>query len=695
MIASRAIGAPIDRLDGPLKVTGAAKYAFEYQAPNASYLGIVQSTIAKGRIAAVDEAAVRALPGVVTVITHANAVKIQSPDDDALMVLQSDRVAYYGQVVAAVVAETLEVAQHAASRLVVRYEQEPHDVELRFDRPDLYKPEKVNAGFPTDTDEGDVERALREAHVVHDAVYATPYYHNNPLEMHATVAIWNDDGLTLYDSNQGPHSIQSDVAKAFGLPPQRVRIIAPYVGGGFGSKAFTHPHVILACMAAQLAKRPVKCYLTRHQMFSLVGYRTPTIQHFRLGADGDGRLTAVSHDVVEQTSQIEEYAEQTATATRIMYAGENRHTTHRLARLDVPTPTIFRAPGETPGVYALECAMDETAQRCLLDPVEFRIRNEPDVDPESKHPFSSRNLVQCLREGARRFGWQHRDRSPGPHREGRWYVGTGVAASTYPSRRRPSQAQIRVEPDGRYRVLIDASDIGTGTWTALTQIAADALDVPIERVELRIGDSALPRAPGAGGSMGIASWGSAIVDAAEKLRARLRDDYGGTIPADGIVADGEAGKNPEAEHYSMHAFGAQFAEVRVDAETGEVRVPRLLGVFAAGRIINPKTGRSQLIGGMTMGLSMALHEETVLDPRFGHFPNHDLAEYHIAVNADAKNIEAYFIDEDDPHVNALGAKGIGELGMTGTAAAIANAVHHATGVRIRELPLRLDKLLAV
>ncbi|HZO92374.1 MAG TPA: xanthine dehydrogenase family protein molybdopterin-binding subunit [Candidatus Baltobacteraceae bacterium] len=694
MIATRTIGAPLDRIDGPLKVTGAAKYAFEYPVRDGSYLGITQSTIAKGRIAGIETDAVRAMPGVVAVVTHENAVRIDAPEDEALRVLQTDRVAYYGQVVAAVVAETLEIAHEAAAHIVVRYAQEPHDVVLSADRTDLYKPEKVNAGFPTDTEEGDVETALRRAHVTHEAVYTTPYYHNNPMEMHATVATWSDDGLTLYDSNQGPHGILSDVAKAFGLPEQRVRIIAPYVGGGFGSKAFTHPHVILTAMAAKIAGRPVKCCLTRHQMFSLVGYRTPTIQRFRLGADGDGKLIAVAHDVVEQTSTIEEYAEQTATATRIMYRGENRHTTHRLAKLDVPTPTIFRAPGETPGVYALECAMDEMAQRCLIDPVEFRIRNEPEVDPESKRPWSSRGLVQCLREGARRFGWDGRDPAPGPHRRGRWYVGMGVASSTYPTRRRPSQAQIRVEADGRYRVLIDASDIGTGTWTALTQIAADALGVGTERIELRIGDSALPKAPGAGGSMGIVSWGSAICDAAEKMKARLRDDYGGRIPPDGLSVDGSTGKNPLAEKYAMHAFGAQFAEVRVDAATGEVRVPRLLGVFAVGKIVNAKTGRSQLIGGMTMGLSMALHEETALDPHYGHFANHDLAEYHVAVNADACDIDAIWIDEDDPYVNPMGAKGIGEIGMTGTAAAIANAVHHATGIRVRDLPIRLDKLLA-
>ncbi|HEY0394639.1 MAG TPA: xanthine dehydrogenase family protein molybdopterin-binding subunit [Candidatus Elarobacter sp.] len=694
MIAARATGAPLDRIDGPLKVTGAAKYAFEYPAENAGYVHLVQSTIAKGRVASIDAGAARALPGVIAVITHENAPRIDVSDEDAtLRVMQSDAVAYHGEIVAAVVAETSEIARHAAGLIGVTYEQHDHDVELRADRPDLYAPEKVNAGFATDTSEGDVDAAFAAAAVRHDATYTTPYYHNNPLEPHATVAVWNDDGLTLYDANQGPHGILDDVAKAFGLSPERVRIISPYVGGGFGSKAFTHPPVIVAVMAAQVAQRPVKLSLTRHQMFALVGYRTPTIQRLRLAAGADGRLTAIAHDVVEQTSRIEEYAEQTAVATRMMYAAPNRSTTHRLAKLDVPTPSIFRAPGETPGMYALESAMDEMAIACGLDPVEFRMRNEPEIDPDTKHPFSSRGLVACLCEGARRFGWDGSDRQPRARREGTWYAGTGVAASTYPTRRRPSQALIRADRSGRYSVLIDASDIGTGTWTSLTQIAADALDVPIERVHLEIGDSSLPKAPNAGGSMGITSWGSAIVEAARMLRGRLHDDYGGVVPADGLEARAETGPNPETERYSMHAYGAQFAEVRVDADTGEVRVPRLLGVFAAGRIINAKTGRSQLIGGMTMGLSMALHEETLLDARFGHFANHDLAEYHVATNADTKSVEAYWIDEDDPHVNPLGAKGIGEIGMTGTAAAIANAVHHATGIRVRDLPITLDKLL--
>ncbi len=692
--AQPVIGRPLDRVDGPEKVTSAATYAFEYQLDGAIYAYPVQSTIAKGRIVSVDAGAARALPGVVAVLWHENAPRLEPIDNSELAVLQSDTVAYYGQIIAAVVAETLEIARHAASLVAVGYDEHPHDVKLRADDPDLYKPDSVMAGYETDTADGDVEAALTKAATSIDHTYTTPHYHNNPLEPHATVAVWDGDAVTLYDSNQGSQRIQGDVARLFGISGDRVHIISPYVGGGFGSKAFTHPHIVLTALAARVVGPgvPVKLALTRQQMFALVGYRTPTIQRLRLGAGNDGRLTAIAHDVVEQTATIQEFAEQTAVATRMMYSAPNRRTTHRLAPLDMPVPTIMRAPGECPGMFALESSMDEMAIACGLDPIEFRIRNEPDVDPESGHPFSSRGLVACLEEGARRFDWEQRDPQPGLRRQGRWLVGSGVAASTYPARRRPSTAIAKLDRTGCYRILIDARDIGTGAWTVLTQIAADALEVQPEWVELQIGDSALPAATGAGGSMGTASWGAAIVKAARALRTLLHE-HDGVIPAEGLEARGEAGENPEAERYAMHAFGAQFAEAHVNLDTGEVRIPRLLGVFAAGRIMNAKLARSQFLGGMTMGLSMALHEESVLDERFGDFANHDFAEYLIATNADVGTVDVAWIDEDDPHLNPMGAKGIGEIGIVGTAAAVANAVYHATGVRIRDLPITLDKLL--
>src|SRR6266436_5959876 len=598
----RASGAPLNRIDGVQKVTGAATYAYEYPVEGVTYVFPVQGTIARGRVVSIDASAARALPGVIAVLSHENAPRLAPLDDAELAVFQSDAIAYYGQFVAAVVAETLEIARHAVSLVAVRYEEQPHDVDLRADRGDLSTPDTMPVKFfplyEADTAQGDVEAALAAAAIALDHTYTTPAEHNNPLEPHATIAIWSDDGdshgesLTLYDANQGGNWTRDDVAKAFGLPPERVRVIAPYVGGGFGSKGFPHPHVILTVMAAQATRRPVKLALTRQQMFALVGYRTPTIQRMRLGAESNGRLTAIAHDVVEQTATIHEFAEQTAVATRMMYAAPNRRTTHRLARLDVPANSWMRAPGECPGMFALESAMDELAIACRLDPIELRIRNEPAVDPETGRPFSSRNLVACLRQGAQRFGWAPHDPKPRVRRDGPWLIGTGVAASTYPANQFPATALVQVDRAGNYRVCIDATDIGTGAWTVLTQIAADALEVRPERVQLEIGDSALPKAGVAGGSAGTASWGWAIFNAASALRARLHEEYGGIIPAAGLEATGEAGNNPEAQQFSMHAFGAQFAEVRVNADTGEVRVPRLLGVFATGRIINPKTARS-------------------------------------------------------------------------------------------------------
>jgi xanthine dehydrogenase YagR molybdenum-binding subunit len=688
-----AVGAAMARVEGFEKVTGAARYAVEHEVEGVVHASVVQSTVAKGVVRAVDPGGALALPGVLDVLWHENAPRVADDDDLELAVLQRPDVAYRGQIVAVAVADSLEVAREAASLVRVDYEAAPHDVELTADHPKLYKPDKVNPAFDTDTERGDVEAGLVAAATTIDATYSTPAQHNNPMEPHATLALWRDGDLTLYESTQGAPMARDSIAKVLGLEPERVRVIAPHVGGGFGSKGTPKPNAIVAALAARHVQRPVKLAVTRQQMFAITGYRTPTIQRLRLGADSEGRLTAIWHEVFEQSSTLREFAEQTAVPTRTMYAAPNCRTSHRLARLDVPTPTWMRAPGETPGMYALECAMDELAIAAGVDPVELRIRNEPDVEPESGVPFSSRHLVDCLREGAERFGWSGRDPAPGIRREGRWLVGTGVASSTYPARRRPSQAVARAEPDGRFVVRIGAADIGTGARTVLTQVAADALGVDPALVTLELGDSALPFAMLAGGSMGTASWGSAVVKACALLAERL-GELGGEVPAAGFEVSADTAEDVAAdERLERHAFGAQFAEVRVDADTGEVRVPRLLGVFAAGRILNPLTARSQLIGGMTMGLSMALHEESVLDREFGDYLNHDFAQYHVAACADVHQLEATWLEEDDAHLNPMGAKGIGEIGIVGTAAAIANAVHHATAIRVRDLPLRLDRLL--
>jgi xanthine dehydrogenase YagR molybdenum-binding subunit len=693
-LRTRVIGAPLDRLDGPAKVQGTAPYAYEQPVEDPAYLYPLQATIAAGRISRIDADAALAESGVLAVLTHENVPRLASTEDAELTTLQSDAVGFRGQFIGGVIADSLETARHAASLIRVDYEELANDTELRADRDDLHTPALRLPAFPMDTAQGDVDAALSTAAVRMDETYTTPMYHHNPMEPHSTIAIWADDGLTLHVSSQGVHRIRTSVATAFGLDPQRVRVISLHVGGAFGSKLAARADVMLATMAARLAApRPVKFALTRQQMFSLT-YRSPTIQRVQLGADAGGRLVAIAHDSIEQTSKLKEFAEQSTRTTPAMYAAPHRRTTQRIAALDVPVPTIMRAPGECPGMFALESAMDEMALACGLDPIEFRIRNEPDVHPGSGLPFSSRNLVTCLREGALRFGWEPRDQTRGARREDGWLIGSGVASSTYPVFRLPgSVATIRMGADGRCAVLIGAADLGTGTWTALTQIAADALEVAFEDVQLEIGDSALPMASGAGGSSGIVSWGSTICEAARQLRERLESDHDGTVPPEGLEVTSPMPDNPYREQLAMQAFGAQFAEVRVHEDTGETRVSRLQGTFAAGRIVNAKTGRSQLLGGMTMGLSMALHEVSVVDSQFGHVANHDLAEYHIAANADVGSVEVHWVEEEDPYVNPVGAKGIGEIGIVGTAAAIANAVHDATGRRVRDLPITLDKLL--
>ena len=670
------LGSALSRVEGREKVTGQAKYAYEYEAQNVAYAVIVQSTVAKGEITAVHAPA---LDGLLSVITHENAPSLAEVPDGELAVLQNPRVAYRGQPVAVVVADDFEVARDAAAQLRIMYAEAPHDVLLRAGHPGFYKPDGVNGGYETDSVIGDAEDALADATFTHDATYSTPAHHNNPMEPHATLASWEGGTLTLHDSNQGVAPVRDTLATLFGIAPEQVRVISPHVGGGFGSKGTPRPNVVLAALAAKVVGRPVKLSTTRHQQFALAGYRTPTLQRVRLGADADGQLQAIVHEAFSQSSTLREFTEQTTTPTRVMYAAANRRTTHRLTRLDVPTPSWMRAPGETPGMFALESAIDELAHTIGIDPIELRIRNEPERDPENGKPWSSRHLVECLRQGAQRFGWADRE----PRREGRHLIGTGVACSTYPAYRAPNRASAETNADGTFTVKVAASDIGTGARTVLTQIAAEALETDPARVRVEIGDSAFPGGGVAGGSMGTASWGSAVHKACRALRE-----------SGGVHASADTTEDVKAlEAYSRHAFGAQFAEVRVDVDTGEVRVDRLLGVFAAGRILNPKTARSQFIGGMTMGLGMALMEEGVIDLEFGDYLNHDLAGYHVAAHADIASIEVHTVEEDDPNLNPMGSKGIGEIGIVGTAAAIANAVHHATGIRVRDLPIHLEDML--
>ncbi len=693
----RSVGSRYARVDGPEKVTGRATYAVEHGEESGVvdplHLWLVTSTVAKGRVTGVDPAAALAHDGVVAVLDHTNAPRLAQTDNAELAILQGPEVGFRGQIVAVVVAETIEAAREGAALVQVAYDTEPHEAELREDNA-TYRPDSVNPDQDTDTDEGDVDAALREADVVVEETYRTAYEHNNPLEPHATVARWvEEDGrdvLSLFDSTQGVHGVVQALAPMLGLEPDQLRVRAPYVGGGFGSKGEAHAHVMAAALAARTTGgRPVKLAVTRQQMFALTGYRTATISHFRLGATADGRLTAIEHRVQEQTSAIREFAEQTGAPARMMYAGANRRTSHRLAVLDVAVPSWMRAPGEMPGMYAHEVAMDELAVACGLDPVELRLRNDPDVDPETGKPFHDRRLADCLRRGAERFGWADRPAEPRATRDGDWWVGTGVAAATYPAMRQPANAaRIRALDGGRYAVAIGSVDIGTGARTVLTQIAADALDVAPDAVDLEIADSRLPTASVAGGSSGTSSWGTAIVAAAQRFRA----DHG-PEPAAGAETTAAPADDPEAQAYAFHSFGAVFAEVRVHRWTGELRVPRLLGVYSVGRIVNPVTARSQLIGGLTMGLSAALHEESWRDPRFGHVVTQDLATYHVASHADVLDIDAEWLEESDELFTPMGSRGIGEIGIVGTPAAVVNAAYHATGVRVRSIPVTADRFL--
>ncbi|MFI1767170.1 xanthine dehydrogenase family protein molybdopterin-binding subunit [Streptomyces sp. NPDC020800] len=690
-----SVGSAHTRVEGRDKVTGAARYAGEIPFAGLAHGWLVLSTVARGRVRSVESTPVLAMPGVLAVLDHRNAPRVEtdytglmgSKPDPTCAVFQHDRVPHLGWPVALVVAETSEQAREAAEALVVHYEQEPHDIGFTGGHPDAYP---LDGHAPAVTAKGDLDAELAASAVVVDAEYTTPEEHHNPMEPHAATARWDGGRLEVVDSNQGATWVVGELASLFSLDPASVRVRSEHVGGGFGSKG-VRAHQVAAVMAASVLRRPVRVVLTRRQMFSLAGYRSPTVQHVRLGADADGRLRALEHRSLSVTSTVHEFVEPSAAVARVMYDADAHHTANRVVRLDVPTPTWMRAPGEAPGSFALEAALDELAEKCGIDPIELRLRNEPDKGPVSGLPFAGRNLPACLREGARRFGWADRDPRPGLRRDGRWLLGTGTAAASFHVGAMPSTAAATAHPDGTFTVRIAAADIGTGARTALTLIAADALRVPPERVEVRIGDSAFGPAMIAGGSMGTRSWAWAVTAAADDLRERLA--LSGDIPPEGITVRSDTtaaiGVLAPAER---HSFGAQFAEVAVDVTTGEVRVRRMLGIFAAGRIVNPLTARNQFLGGMIWGISMALHEEAVRDSAFGGPVGADLAGYHVATHADVPHIEADWIDDPDPQ-DPVGIKGIGEVGIVGAAAAIANAVWHATGARHRSLPIRPDRVI--
>ncbi|HEY8605933.1 MAG TPA: xanthine dehydrogenase family protein molybdopterin-binding subunit [Noviherbaspirillum sp.] len=733
------IGQPVNRTDGISKVTGAARYAAEHPLPRMAHAVLVTSTIPSGRIGGIDATDARAVPGVLLVMTHENAPrlpdqtrsgKLQPPVGRVLSLLQYDAVHYNNEPVALVVAETLEQAREAAARMRIAYEPGPAVLDFDLAKENTHPPDKV-LGEPADTVRGDFQAGLLSGSVTLDETYVTPTEHHNPMEPHATIASWDGDRLTIYDSTQYILGVRNIVAGTLGMPPERIEVHCPYVGGGFGCKGSVWSHVVLAAMAAREAGRPVKLVLDRNQMFGPVGARPVTEQRLRLAAMHDGRLTASSHDVTAYTSMIEDWIEPCALVTRMLYTSPSQQTSHRLARMHLGTPTFMRAPGEASGSFALEAAMDELSYKLGIDPLELRLRNYAEQDPGKQLPWSSKSLRACYATGAERFGWHRRAPQPRTMREGGVLVGLGMATATYPTNRSAASAVARILADGSAQVQTASQDLGTGTYTVMTQVAADALGLPPALVRFELGYSGYPAAPISGGSTTVASVAPAVHAAASAARLKLagmaiadpRSPLHGATADEIAVEDGrlflradpargetmaaivqrhggapveataDAAPGSEKTKYAMHSFGAVFAEVHVDEALGEIRVPRVTGVYGVGRLMNRKTGYSQLMGGIVWGISLALFEHTVIDKRNGRAVNGNLAEYHVPVNADIGIIDVSIVDEEDPHVNPLGAKGIGEIGITGVGAAIANAVYHATGRRVRELPITLDKLL--
>jgi xanthine dehydrogenase YagR molybdenum-binding subunit len=694
------VSQPIDRTDGRLKVAGEARYAAEFPLPRLAHAVMVQSTIAKGTITSIDLPAAQKPPGVLLVMSHLNAPKlpkggragVNPPAGRVLALLQDNVVHYNGQPVALVVADTFEHAVAASDLVRVTYEEGRPELDFERAKASAYPPKKMAQGEAS-LAWGDADKALAGAPVRVEQTYTTPMETHNPMEPHATIAAWDRELLTLYDSTQYISGVRDTIAKTLGIQPERVRVVSPFVGGGFGGKGSMWSHVPLAAMAAQRLGRPVKISLARPQMFGPVGGRPCTEQRVALGAEKDGRLLSIHHDVVSHTSFIEDFTEPSAMPTRALYACSNVTTSHRLAQLNVGTPTFQRAPGESSGTFALESAMDELAYALGTDPLELRLVNYAETEPHTGKPWSSKMLRQCYADAAGRFGWSKRSMQPRSMRERGSLVGWGMATATYPAHRRPASAVARLLPDGTALVRSGTQDLGTGTYTVMTQVAADALGIPIERIDFELGDTLMPPAGVSGGSTTVASVAPAVKAACEAARAKKEAAVAAGRPNEVIEALAHAEEDEEAKKFGTRSFGAVFCEVRVDEDLGVIRVPRIVGAYSVGRLMNSKLARSQLIGGLVWGVSMALFEETQLDPRGGRIVNANLAEYHVPVNADIGAIDVSFCDENDTNFNPVGARGIGEIGITGIPAAIANAVYHATGRRIRTLPIRLDALI--
>src|SRR5438067_1580872 len=740
-------GLPLNRRDGRLKVTGRAKYASEFAIDNAAHAVVVRSTIASGAIAGFDLAAAQAVPGVLAILTPDNAPRLQQaaeasnptpPDVVRIPLLQDKGVYYNGQHIAVVVADTLQRAQQAAVLVKVDYREAEAQIRMQDGLAEAYPPKHFRNGARSpDSRRGDPEAALAMAPARIEASYTTPAEYHNAMEPHATIALWEGEGdsarLTVYNSTQFISGTQRALAVLFGLKPEQVRVLCPFTGGGFGSKGSTWPHVALAAMAARAVGRPVKLVLDRRQMYSATGHRPETMQHLRIGAESNGRLVAMTHDTFSQMSPpiIGEFTEPAGLMTEFLYACPSVAVTHRLVPLNRPLPTYMRSPGEAPGSLALESGLDELAAAIKVDPLDLRLRNYAETDPHERKPFSSKSLRQCYAAGAEAFGWERRPLDPRAMRAGDTLIGWGMASATRPANWQEAGVRLVFTSDGDVTLQTGSHDIGTGTYTIAAQMVADALNLPVHRVHVELGDTRFPKAPISAGSLTAASLAAAILAGAESAKQQLfklalateRTPLAGFADADLALADGfvqartaphtrigtpallarngmerfvatgNAKPDADRKQFSSHAFGAHFAEVRVDPELGHVRVSRWVGAFAAGRILNAKTARSQVIGSIVWGIGMALMEETRVDPHTGRITNATLSEYLVPTNADIPDISTIFIEEQDRRTNPAGVKGVGEVPMVGVAAAIANAVWHATGIRVRELPITVEKLL--
>lgn len=705
--SKKSIGKGINRIDGILKITGKATYATDYPVKNIAYAVLFKSTIAAGRIKEISTREAEESAGVLKVITHKNAPKLNVKGGlRGGALLQGPEIVFHGQHIGMVVAETFEQATAAAHLIRVEYEQDEEKTDFDKLAPAAVLPKGKELA---DLVRGAGKAAMSTAEVKVEELYETPIEHHHPMEPHATVAVWENDKLTLYNGSQIINGAQTSAAATLNIKPEQVRIVSPYIGGGFGSKGGQWANLVLTAVAAKMVARPVKLALTRQQMFNSVGLRQRNMQKVSLGATKDGKLIALAHEITSHTAVDNEYIEPCGDCSKIMYEVPNALISYRVVPMNLILPTYTRGPGKSTGSFALESAMDELAYKLNMDPIELRIKNEPEKDPSNGKPWSSRTTVKCLKEGAKAFGWDKRKPKPATNKIGNDLIGYGVACGTYPARQRDSSAIIKLIRQNNQvyaTVEIAASDLGTGTNTILAQTAADGLGLPVNQITIKLGDSDLPPAAGSVGSVGASSFANAVNDACIKITDELLAKSGKQFfvrptanqlmiseNVDVFQTRSDSKAPAEAEKYSSHSFNANFAEVRVNNITGMVKVTRFLAVTGAGKILNPKTARSQIIGGNVWGIGMALTEESIIDPRYGNFATRSFADYHVPANLDIGDLDAMFINEEDLIPNKMGIKGIGEVGIVGVAAAVANAVFNATGKRIRSLPITPDKLL--